>query len=154
MLYSVHVSFLATVSPSRLSGYFRYAMPESDFSLVVPAQLAFLTIYNPLLGPTDETITDQIVFYTSKSTLSRWNGTSSIDVDVEESRDEWNQRLRQIGLSQGMVNFARYAVIHPHPIMHILTDTSETSPMDSLSILWRQTRHALSFMSWRKIGGS
>ena len=98
---------MTTVSPSKLCGHLRYAMPESDFSLVVPAQLSFLTIYNPLLGPTDETITDQIVFYTSQSSRSRRNETSSIDVDAEESRDEWNQRLRQIGLSQGMVNFAR-----------------------------------------------
>src|SRR4051812_33161965 len=35
-------------------------------SSVVPAQLAFLAIYNPTLGPTDETFADQLVFWYSR----------------------------------------------------------------------------------------
>lgn len=81
-------------------------MPEGDLSLVVPAQLAFLAIYNPLLGPTDETLSDQIVFYSSAS--PQQNLASSIESDGEQYRDEWNRRLRQIGLAQGMVSFARW----------------------------------------------
>lgn len=83
-------------------------MREGDFSLAVPARLAFLAIYNPLLGPTDETISDQIVFYTSASSHSQRNANASVDADAEESKDEWNGRLRQIGLAQGMVSFARW----------------------------------------------
>lgn len=55
-----------------------------------PAHLEFLTIYNPALGPTDETLEKQIVFYTS------------------ERQKEGNQRLREVGLAQGIVEFARY----------------------------------------------
>ncbi|KGO76836.1 Protein of unknown function DUF1712, fungi [Penicillium italicum] len=82
-------------------------MSESDHYSVIPAQLSYLAIYNPTLGPTDETIADQIVFYTSKSSHAR-----RIDDTTEEGEsnkgleDEKNERLRQIGLAQGMVNFA------------------------------------------------
>ncbi|KAE8350038.1 hypothetical protein BDV28DRAFT_49137 [Aspergillus coremiiformis] len=82
-------------------------MSGSDFASVVPAQLAFLTIYNPLLGPTDETIQDQVVFYTSKSDRLQRSGSSAAENDNKEASDGWNKRLRQIGLAQGMVSFAR-----------------------------------------------
>lgn len=78
------------------------AMTESDHDSVVPAQLSYLAIYNPTLGPTDETIADQIVFYTSKSSYAR-------RLDGSTAEGEENERLRQIGLAQGMVNFARLA---------------------------------------------
>ncbi|KAJ5774561.1 hypothetical protein N7457_009457, partial [Penicillium paradoxum] len=83
------------------------AMPESDHDSVIPAQLAYLAIYNPTLGPTDETIADQIVFYTSKSSHERRTDGSTAEEDISQSpEDEGNERLRQIGLAQGMVNFA------------------------------------------------
>ncbi|KAL4881462.1 hypothetical protein BJY04DRAFT_58542 [Aspergillus karnatakaensis] len=82
-------------------------MLESDFTSVVPAQLSYLTIYNPQLGTTDETIQEQVVFYTSRASLTRRQG-SSVGTDRDDgSNDEWNERLRQIGLAQGMVSFAR-----------------------------------------------
>ncbi|KAL4781875.1 hypothetical protein BJX76DRAFT_334120 [Aspergillus varians] len=81
-------------------------MPESSSSSVVPAQLSFLAIYNPLLGITDETIKEQIVFYTARSSLLR-RQDSSAGGDDKESNDDWNERLRQVGLAQGMVTFAR-----------------------------------------------
>ncbi|KAL4956974.1 hypothetical protein BDW69DRAFT_202238 [Aspergillus filifer] len=81
-------------------------MPESDSSSVDPAQLSYLAIYNPLLGTTDETIKEQIVFYTSRSSLLR-RKDSSAESDDKEPNDEWNERLRQVGLAQGMVTFAR-----------------------------------------------
>ncbi|KAI1085277.1 hypothetical protein F5B20DRAFT_137790 [Whalleya microplaca] len=81
---------------------------------VVPAQLGFLAIFNPSLGATDDTIDDQIVYYASVSTntqqsrrkqqrhhRSRGKPTENI------SQDERNERLRQIGLAQGMVEFSR-----------------------------------------------
>jgi hypothetical protein len=82
-------------------------MSEDDFSSVVPAQLSFLTIYNPLLGTTDETIKEQIVFYTSRSSILRPQDSSAA-ADSKEPGDDLNERLRQVGLAQGMVTFARW----------------------------------------------
>lgn len=83
-------------------------MPESDFASVIPAQLSFLAIYNPLLGPTDETLSDQIVFYTSRSSRLRRTESTAGGDESENSKDESNGRLRQIGLAQGMVGFAKW----------------------------------------------
>lgn len=93
---------------------------------VVPAHLSYLAIYNPSLGPTDETLGDQIVFYYSKDHESRSerrrteehndkikdNGDSereerlALTVKDEEERQK-NERLRQVGLAQGMVDFVK-----------------------------------------------
>ncbi|KAH6891399.1 hypothetical protein B0T10DRAFT_485192 [Thelonectria olida] len=76
---------------------------------VVPAQLGFLAIFNPSLGNTDETIDDQIVYYASIDTQSasqkrrRTRGHPTRHVSPEER----NERLRQIGLAQGMASFSR-----------------------------------------------
>lgn len=84
------------------------AMPGSDHDSVIPAQLSYLAIYNPTLGPTDETLADQIVFYTSKSSCARRIDGSTTEGEANKClEDEGNERLRQIGLAQGMVNFAR-----------------------------------------------
>ena len=91
------------------------AMPESDFTSVIPAQLSFLAIYNPLLGPTDETLRDQIVFYTSRSSRLRRAESSTSGEHGDNSKDEQNDRLRQIGLAQGMVSFARWESLHQSP---------------------------------------
>ncbi|KAK4131196.1 hypothetical protein BT67DRAFT_428085 [Trichocladium antarcticum] len=78
---------------------------------IVPAQLGFLAIYNPSLGTTDETVDDQIVYYASVSTQSQKRrrhraGKDGRPIDAV-SKDERNERLRQIGLAQGMVEFAK-----------------------------------------------
>jgi hypothetical protein len=83
-------------------------MPENGHDSVIPAQLSYLAIYNPTLGPTDETIADQILFYTSQSSHESEN--SGQKAEGEEVRGLENERLRQIGLAQGLVNFARYAI--------------------------------------------
>jgi hypothetical protein len=77
---------------------------------VTPAQLGFLAIYNPSLGNTDDTIDDQIVYYTSVTTQNdnprknrRARGRPTEDV----SQEERHERLRQIGLAQGMVHFGK-----------------------------------------------
>ena len=85
-------------------------MPDGDLSSVVPAQLSFLAIYSPLVASNRDSISDQIVFYTSRSTRLR-RGAASGHGDVEETKNEENQRLRQIGLAQAMVDFARYDVL-------------------------------------------
>lgn len=83
-------------------------MPESDPDSVIPAQLSFLAIYNPSLGPTDETIEDQIVFYTSRADNLRCTEGSAGDGNGNSpSEDGRNVKLRQVGLAQGMVSFAR-----------------------------------------------
>ncbi|KAJ9484550.1 hypothetical protein VN97_g8823 [Penicillium thymicola] len=82
-------------------------MTKSDHDSVIPAQLSYLAIYNPTLGPTDETIADQIVFYTSKSSYARRIDNPTAEGEANKClEDEGNERLRQIGLAQGMVNFA------------------------------------------------
>lgn len=82
-------------------------MPESDNEPVIPAQLSYLAIYNPTLGPTDETLEDQIVFYTSRSDyLQRTEGSGNEEEGANPPENGKNERLRQIGLAQGMVNFA------------------------------------------------
>lgn len=78
---------------------------------VAPAQLSFLAIYNPSLGLADETFPDQLVFYYSRAAhearvaakkSARGDGAGGDDIRAEE-----NEKLRQIGLAQGMVDFAK-----------------------------------------------
>ena len=78
--------------------------------VVKPAELDYLAIYNPSLGPTDETLHDQIVYYYSrKSSESQKSSRSSSD---DQDREERNERLRRIGLAQGMIEFAKYVHLH------------------------------------------
>lgn len=88
---------------------FPVGSPQPD--IVVPAQLGFLAIFNPSLGSTDDTLDDQIVYYASvaaqqQSRLRRRQGSRSKPTEGI-SQDERNERLRQIGLAQGMVEFGR-----------------------------------------------
>jgi hypothetical protein len=84
-------------------------MTDGEPVSVTPAQLSFLAIYNPSLGSTDETLSDQLVFYSSKATCSRQKPNSFNDISPSvEDKDDTNERLRQIGLAQGMVNFAKW----------------------------------------------
>ncbi|CAJ2503286.1 Uu.00g106800.m01.CDS01 [Anthostomella pinea] len=88
------------------------AAPSSPApAAVTPAQLGFLAIFNPSLGSTDETIDDKVVYYASVNTQlspkrrhrSRGSGKPTDDI----SQEERNERLRQIGLAQGMAEFSR-----------------------------------------------
>jgi hypothetical protein len=74
---------------------------------VRPAQLSFLAIYNPSLGRTDEAVRDQIVFYSSRAArLRKARKGAWADASVLHD-DEENERLRQVGLAQGMVDFTK-----------------------------------------------
>ncbi|KAJ2894344.1 hypothetical protein MKZ38_007720 [Zalerion maritima] len=96
---------------------------------IVPAQLGFLAIYSPMLGGLgDDALENQIVYYSSftsgaadKSRRKR-KGVDRVDSDDRASgtkgaasktgerlkdEQEKNERLRQIGLAQGMVEFAK-----------------------------------------------
>ncbi|KAF9882087.1 hypothetical protein CkaCkLH20_00123 [Colletotrichum karsti] len=75
---------------------------------IVPAQLGFLAIFNPSLGNTDETLDDQIVYYASVSTQRQKRRHRSRSKPTENvSQEDRNERLRQIGLAQGMVEFSK-----------------------------------------------
>ncbi|KAH8821019.1 hypothetical protein F5884DRAFT_816669 [Xylogone sp. PMI_703] len=76
---------------------------------VVPAQLGFLAIYNPSLGKTDESLEDQLVYYSSLEDRTRGRRRRHGDKAVSdaERRQDRNEQLRNIGLGQGMVEFAR-----------------------------------------------
>lgn len=75
---------------------------------VVPACLSFLAIYNPSLSTSEESLHDQIVYYHSKADGERTGRRSTNNVESELQSQERNERLRQIGLAQGMVEFAKY----------------------------------------------
>lgn len=79
------------------------AIPEAK---VIPAQLSFLAIYNPSLGTTDETFEDQIVFWYSKTQKTRRKHANDAKLQ-RQLQEEENEKLRQIGLAQGMVDFAK-----------------------------------------------
>jgi hypothetical protein len=85
--------------------------PDTAAPGVVPAQLGFLAIYNPSLGTTDETMEEQIVYYSSVGSPASSPSTSRSSKrrpsTTAESKEEKNERLRQIGLAQGMVEFGK-----------------------------------------------
>jgi First Longin domain of INTU, CCZ1 and HPS4 len=77
---------------------------------VTPAQLGFLAIYNPSLGTTDETLEEQIVYYSSpesRGERNRQQDLSDAKAIQDAIREQSHERLRQIGLAQGMVEFGR-----------------------------------------------
>lgn len=88
------------------------ALPSSPAS-IVPAQVGFLAIFNPSLGHSDETLDDQIVYYSSVDSVKRKRRRTSKSSDSATaptknlSQAERNERLRQIGLAQGMVSFGK-----------------------------------------------
>lgn len=88
-------------------------MPPNEPLSVIPAQLSFLAIFNPSLGKTDETLHEQIVFYSSKLSRTRpsRSGRRDQDTDDKECLENENEKLRQVGLAQGMVSFAKWVLI-------------------------------------------
>lgn len=84
-------------------------MSSTAVPKVVPAQLSFLAIYNPALGDSDETFHTQIVFYYSKAAKARSKIDGKNTQTEQGLRERENEKLRQVGLAQGMVGFARYS---------------------------------------------
>lgn len=76
-------------------------------SHVVPAHLSFLAIYNPSLGKTDESLKEQIVFYSSAVTRARRGRKNASESGYDAEREEENEQLRQVGMARGMVDFAK-----------------------------------------------
>lgn len=83
------------------------SFPKDASHAVVPAQLGFLAIYNPSLGTTDETLENQIVYYSSSELRDRNSQRTAPKQHDDAVREERNEQLRQIGLAQGMVEFGR-----------------------------------------------
>ncbi|KAL9097299.1 MAG: hypothetical protein Q9165_000726 [Trypethelium subeluteriae] len=90
---------------------------------IQPAQLAFLAIYCPELGLTDETFRDQIVFYYSRATQQSRRSKTRLIGENHELHEQENEKLRQIGLAQGMVSFAR-GFSNDEPVESIETEKS------------------------------
>lgn len=90
---------------------------------VVPASLAFLAIYNPSLSTSDDTFHEQIVYYYSKSSNARRSGKASDNDNGEDTKEEKNEKERQIGLAQGMVEFAK-SFSNGKPVDSIETEKS------------------------------
>ncbi|KAH9876057.1 hypothetical protein J1614_003936 [Plenodomus biglobosus] len=82
-------------------------MSSTAIPRVIPAQLSFLAIYNPSLGRSDETFHQQIVFYYSKAAKTRSKLSNGDTQRKEELREQENEKLRQVGLAQGMIGFAK-----------------------------------------------
>lgn len=78
-------------------------------SNIVPAQLSYLAIYNPALGPTDETFDQQLVFYWSRA-VAEAKAAQRKGSKAQDETEQSNEQLRQIGLAQGLVDFARYSL--------------------------------------------
>ena len=70
------------------------------------AQLSFLAIYNPSLR-SDEDEKQQILYFTSKTVQQRHFPRSHEDEGSSTKEEVENERLRQVGLAQGMVDFAK-----------------------------------------------
>lgn len=84
------------------------AAPADVSTKVVPAQLSYLAIYNPTLARgKDVALNDQIVFWFSKESRARRKASGNDDVREEELHKDEEDKQRQVGLAQGMVEFAR-----------------------------------------------
>ncbi|KAI1004814.1 hypothetical protein K3495_g3402 [Podosphaera aphanis] len=84
------------------------SLPTNTSQEVIPAQLGYLAIYNPTLGSNDESLADQIVYYfSSKYPKIRTRSSGKSATQSSTRRLRTNEQLRQIGLSQGMIEFAK-----------------------------------------------
>lgn len=83
---------------------------------VTPASLTFLAIYNPSLSDDDDSLQDQIVYYYSSKEKGQKRGAPSSEGSTEQSREDLNERLRQIGLAQGMIEFAKWFPLCPNSL--------------------------------------
>jgi hypothetical protein len=120
----------------------------SSAGKVLPAQLAFLTIYNPAFVDSDETEYEQIFFHYSSDQSVRKHedrpdahnkGSTKADEDVK------NEQLRQVGLARGMVDFAKYVRSALASQISPLTSSAAISPMAPLSVQSRPRSPGLSY---------
>lgn len=91
-LYTHHLSHSVAYAPSCTSQYqlhitTTHTHPNMD---LIPAKLRYLCIYNPTLGTTQQDLHKQIVYFHS-----------------DDGPKSENEKLREIGLAQGMVEFSK-----------------------------------------------
>ncbi|KAL8937503.1 MAG: hypothetical protein Q9216_004383 [Gyalolechia sp. 2 TL-2023] len=89
---------------------------------IIPATLAFLTIYNPSLSRSDNTVEEQTLYNYSKLERPKTRAKAGHDQDASE-RELKNEKLRQVGLAQGMVEFAK-TFSNSQPVDSIETEKS------------------------------
>ena len=93
---------------------------------VKPAEVSILALYNPSLGRSDETLHDQILYYYASDAYVPKKRTDEPSGDRE--RTERNERLRQIGLAQGLVEFGK-CVSQPTPCRLRSNDWALSMPL-------------------------
>lgn len=81
--------------------------PTGQLPEVIPAQLEYLSIYNPTIGSGEDAIKEQILFYTSRKLRAKYRGRGQSGAVLYDEHEEENEKLRQVGLAQGMIEFAR-----------------------------------------------
>lgn len=104
---------------------------------VIPASLSFFAIYNPSLSSSDEDVQEQIVYFYSREKRARKpplkDGGAA---QGGAATDDINERLRQVGLAQGMVQFARYLSCVNNRLDVVLRfeirDFSRNEPIESI----------------------
>jgi hypothetical protein len=98
-------------------------MSSTAVPRVVPAQLSFLAVYNPSLGRSDDEFDKQIVFYYARAAKARARLSHGDNKTARDLREQENEKLRQVGLAQGMVGFAR-SFSHGAPVDSVETEKS------------------------------
>jgi hypothetical protein len=98
-------------------------MSSTAIPRVVPAQLSFLAVYNPSLGRSDEEFDQQIVFYYARAAKARAQLSHGDNQAAHDLREQENEKLRQVGLAQGVVGFAR-SFSHGAPVDSVETEKS------------------------------
>ncbi|KAF9134376.1 vacuolar fusion protein ccz1 [Mortierella sp. 14UC] len=94
-MYGSSAAAASASSPSASGAGATSSLPASTSTssgsgpTTTPASLNYFCIYNPDFGPTDETQHEQLLYYVARKTVS---------IDA---------KMRNIGLAQGLVNFAR-----------------------------------------------
>ncbi|KAG9241237.1 hypothetical protein BJ878DRAFT_521696 [Calycina marina] len=87
------------------------ASSELPQTAVIPAHLGFFAIYNPSLGTNEDSLDNQIVYYSSSEKQDSNDAKLPKNLDPHAIQDavrkENHEKLRQIGLAQGMVEFGR-----------------------------------------------
>ena len=86
---------------------------------VIPAHLDLLSIYSPALGLIENNEKDQILFYYSAAQDIESKSHRQDDEPARDREQEDNEQLRQVGLAQGIVTFAKLVYDHSHPSSNI-----------------------------------
>ena len=102
LLHSQLTTLLSEKTPSAAHHAMSSIVPG-----VVPASLSFFAIYNPSLSKSDDTFHEQIVYYYSKSNSAKRSGKANYNEDGGDTQEERNEKARQIGLAQGIAEFAK-----------------------------------------------